>query len=469
MTQKILLKRGNLSDLPTLAIGEPGITLDTEDLYIGGVDGNISITANKIFVVGSINELKNLKKKKGVIVSLGYYTKGDNDPVYYTIEKTGVADFGSCIEMNNGCYAKAIFNGGITPNTFGINDKAENLSERWSNYLDIVNNTKGLFFKLLGQRYKVSKPLNIYKDMIGVGGDSVLFVAEKFGVISTTKTTVNGVSLNYNTCIYTSQNPDNPEWSDFSVTIKNVKIECDGVCDIGILATDVTRLTVDSVSILDPVKIGLWCSRAWLSTFRRITIYVSDLTEHGVAVGQVLGSTTANTNLNFTNVYIVPSYNGSNNKCRAFSFLDVTSVTLINCAGDSLGGETFLHSYNAGITINGLTTEACVYTHAVFDITNTTLKLNAVAMFDITVTRFIYLRGSNKVIGDFITPTDLHTILFFDATTNDNYVELTPGMLIPRATIIHEWSTLSNCLVVWKYPTTYGYAKNSLTFTDMMV
>lgn len=467
MPQKILLKRGNESSLPNLQVGEPGLTLDTEDLYIGGVDGNISITDNKIFTVESMNEIKNVKKKKGVIVSLGYYNKGDNEPVYYTIEKTGVADYGSCIAMNNGCYAKAILNGGVTPNTFGINAEAINLNERWTNYLDIVNNTNGLYFKLLGQRYKVTKPIAVYKDMIGVSGDSVLFLESLLGVISPTNKTVNGVSLNYKACVYTTLNPNNPEWDSFSVTIKNIKIECNGLCDIGILATDVTRLTINSVTIKDPLDIGLWCSRAWLSTFERITIYCSNITKYGVVVGEVYGEFTANTNLNFTNVYVLSS--GINCTTRPFTFLASTDTNITACASDSCNGDSFMFTNNSEIVINGVSSEAVTYTHSIFNLRNTTLKLNAMNMLMVEAPKLFYLRGTNKVQADIMIPTTSTNIIFFDSTSDTNYLEIMPSRGINRSLSIDPNSTFNNSLVVWKYAGLYGYAKNTNDFTNIMV
>lgn len=40
MADKILLRRGNKADLPTLTGGEPGFALDTKELYIGTASGN---------------------------------------------------------------------------------------------------------------------------------------------------------------------------------------------------------------------------------------------------------------------------------------------------------------------------------------------------------------------------------------------------------------------------------------------
>lgn len=43
----IIIKNGLQANLPELQIGEPAFTIDTNDLYVGGVDGNIKITADK--------------------------------------------------------------------------------------------------------------------------------------------------------------------------------------------------------------------------------------------------------------------------------------------------------------------------------------------------------------------------------------------------------------------------------------
>ena len=47
MPQKILLKRGNKANLPKLDAGEPAITLDTEQIFIGGTSGNVEIPTKK--------------------------------------------------------------------------------------------------------------------------------------------------------------------------------------------------------------------------------------------------------------------------------------------------------------------------------------------------------------------------------------------------------------------------------------
>lgn len=45
MADKILLRRGNRVDLPTLLAGEPGFALDTKELYIGTNSGNQKIVS----------------------------------------------------------------------------------------------------------------------------------------------------------------------------------------------------------------------------------------------------------------------------------------------------------------------------------------------------------------------------------------------------------------------------------------
>lgn len=47
MPQKILIKRGDKENLPVLDAGEPAISLDSEEFYIGGRNGNISIPSKK--------------------------------------------------------------------------------------------------------------------------------------------------------------------------------------------------------------------------------------------------------------------------------------------------------------------------------------------------------------------------------------------------------------------------------------
>lgn len=45
MARKLQIKRGVLSDLPTLSEGEFGFTTDTKTLYIGHANGNVELTS----------------------------------------------------------------------------------------------------------------------------------------------------------------------------------------------------------------------------------------------------------------------------------------------------------------------------------------------------------------------------------------------------------------------------------------
>lgn len=45
MADRILLRRGNLADLPTLTTGEPGFATDSKTLYIGTASGNQKIVS----------------------------------------------------------------------------------------------------------------------------------------------------------------------------------------------------------------------------------------------------------------------------------------------------------------------------------------------------------------------------------------------------------------------------------------
>lgn len=49
MPQKIWIKRGNKENLPRLDVGEPALTLDTDEFFIGSLNGNISFTNKKSF------------------------------------------------------------------------------------------------------------------------------------------------------------------------------------------------------------------------------------------------------------------------------------------------------------------------------------------------------------------------------------------------------------------------------------
>lgn len=63
---KIYFKRGIKSNLPTLSIGEPALTTDTEELFIGGSSGNIQIAMKKNFKEMYVNVLDFGAKGDGV-------------------------------------------------------------------------------------------------------------------------------------------------------------------------------------------------------------------------------------------------------------------------------------------------------------------------------------------------------------------------------------------------------------------
>src|SRR5690606_31151212 len=46
MANKIQVKRGPKSQLPTLSVGEPALTTDTKEVFIGHPDGNIGIATS---------------------------------------------------------------------------------------------------------------------------------------------------------------------------------------------------------------------------------------------------------------------------------------------------------------------------------------------------------------------------------------------------------------------------------------
>ncbi len=66
--RRIRFRRGNQADLPSLATGEPGLTLDTDRFYIGGEDGNIEV-ATKDYVdteIADLNVDSTILRKKTV-------------------------------------------------------------------------------------------------------------------------------------------------------------------------------------------------------------------------------------------------------------------------------------------------------------------------------------------------------------------------------------------------------------------
>ena len=53
---KIKINKGYKTDLPTLESGELGICLDTKELFIGGLEGNIDVVKDNPSFNGHIDE-----------------------------------------------------------------------------------------------------------------------------------------------------------------------------------------------------------------------------------------------------------------------------------------------------------------------------------------------------------------------------------------------------------------------------
>lgn len=60
MAKTLKLRRGNVADLPALAEGEPGFTLDGKKLYIGHPDGNVQVSSDENYTTAEKEKLEGI-------------------------------------------------------------------------------------------------------------------------------------------------------------------------------------------------------------------------------------------------------------------------------------------------------------------------------------------------------------------------------------------------------------------------
>lgn len=72
MADLIKFRKGNKANLPNLRLGEPGVALDEERLYIGGINGNIQIP--------NMNDVKESSK---IHVSTSEPPQSDDNTLWY--------------------------------------------------------------------------------------------------------------------------------------------------------------------------------------------------------------------------------------------------------------------------------------------------------------------------------------------------------------------------------------------------
>ena len=60
MARTFQIRRGNVADIPSLATGEPGFTLDGKKLYIGHPDGNVQISSDENYTTAEKDKLNGI-------------------------------------------------------------------------------------------------------------------------------------------------------------------------------------------------------------------------------------------------------------------------------------------------------------------------------------------------------------------------------------------------------------------------
>lgn len=112
MANKIQFRRGLKSKLPTLAVGEPALTTDTKEIFVGHADGNIGVaTTSQLAAMSTKEDLANGLKTKPTNQSL-YNLNGYGFPKFTKYASNPVVQ-GNTQTQNQAGYCSVICTDGI--------------------------------------------------------------------------------------------------------------------------------------------------------------------------------------------------------------------------------------------------------------------------------------------------------------------------------------------------------------------
>ena len=422
------------------------INVGRDDLY-----ARLIITKPKIYVFNTINELKNTNLTNGTCLVLGYYSKGDNIPILYNIVNTGTDNGGSTIALNNGYFAEAQLNGGVTPETFGIKetDTKEESIEKWTTYMNYINTNSNLSYLLLCHTYTIYTPIIVvYNFKVLVIKRTIIKAGDTIPQI---KATVQDNQINRSCLLY---------YSNQNIIAQQTKTElftldCDNKSECGIFLSEGAYWNTENVEILNSTYAGIYIVSAWQCNWKQIAI---DHTQNmGVVCGGVgkIGLTTQT----FENV----SCQGHNTAVRGFYCTRLYYSKFIDCSIDNYSTNAARFEYCKNISGN----IGCEYINSpyTFFFSNCNANLNIYATQATPSTSFINASNSNS----------LSLNIFFWNSTINNLIELGSGQNIIDLLLdgniannnILSGSSLSETLVLLKRSAGFYKAKKSTTFTEI--
>ena len=128
----------------------------------------------------NVAALKNADVEIGEVVSTnGYYSKGDNGEGIYLITETGVDNGGTVITLNNGTYAKLLYNNTVSTKQFGITN--DNTTENNEKLIAMMNDSLTYDITIDDMVINDEIPVlkNILKGNFKVTGNGSLIQAKK--------------------------------------------------------------------------------------------------------------------------------------------------------------------------------------------------------------------------------------------------------------------------------------------------
>lgn len=291
-------------------------------------------------VFENLNYLINADLKAGTMILLtGYYNSGDMPPMIYHIGTTGEPDGGSIIELNNGLYAQSIHTGGWAPENFGINNslsEAESI-DRWNKYTFYVNNgSPRNYFVLYGRTYNIYKPINIYKNVIGLVGMTsytpTLKAMTSLDVVSTSPQTYNNVYLNYSAvlCICC---PNLSAEQGF-LRLENFCIDTNQNAQIGLFIAYGTHITANNLYINGGSLASMYIQNNWMCTYRNISVRPSGLFGFLMGNNPNVEYSTSNTTTSFINCWVAKHPISEVGLSSGWFIQGANSVSLISCGCD---------------------------------------------------------------------------------------------------------------------------------------
>lgn len=237
----------------------------------------------KIF--NTVSDLIKANVKVGDYVkTMGYTNPGDYGGSIYQIINSGTPDGGSVIQLNNGLFASALFESGVTPQNFGIVSDTSNNDGKWDNYVKYVNGSDH-YFRLPVGVYYLTKGIIINKSVVGdplaneLGVRIIMDNRNGAKPFKESGVTANGYSYVKTGAICIDG--DVPSLA-CPIEIKNLYIQCNyddsltGVCsDYGIYIPDKSKVSIENIRVNHPGRWGIIALRAWSISVKKVNVFMT--------------------------------------------------------------------------------------------------------------------------------------------------------------------------------------------------